>query len=84
MITSEYLTPRAIASGLNRGYLIIIDDVLEKKCCCCGEYWICTKEFFHTDRGKWKSKCKACWHETRHISQVPLTTIKGRPRLNNE
>ena len=78
MITSEYLTPRAVASGLKRGYLTIIDGCLEKKCCRCSEYWPCTKEFFDTDRGKWKSRCKCCWFETRHHSQEPKNqkTIK--------
>jgi len=76
MITSEYLTPRAIASGLKRGYLIIEDDELEKKCCLCREYFPVDKTFFHVDRKelkgkcKLKSKCKPCWHETRHHSQV--------------
>lgn len=70
MITSEYLTPRAIASGLKRGYLLIVDDYLEKKCCCCKDYYPCDKEFFHVDRGRLKSKCKPCWHDTRHHSQI--------------
>ncbi len=70
MVTSEYLTPRAIASGLNRGFLIIEDDCLEKKCSICKEFFPADKEFYHLDRGKLKSRCKPCWQDTKHHSQI--------------
>ena len=76
----QYLTDRAIASGIKRKSMQIIDDCLEVKCACCGEFWPHTLEFYHKDRSRLKSKCKACWEDTKHISQIPKTRIIGRPK----
>lgn len=80
MITNQFLTTWSISNGLKTGYLIIVDDFIEKKCSCCDGYFPCDKEFWHADRGRLKSRCKPCWHDTRHHSQIPPTTIQGRPR----
>ena len=76
----EYLSDWSISNGLTTGFLTIEDGELEKLCACCDDYWPATKEFWHLDRGRFKSRCKACWLETRHHSQIPPTNIKGRPR----
>lgn len=79
---SEFLTDLAIVNGLKRGYLKIIDDELNKKCSCCLDYFPCDLDFFHSDgkNGKLKSKCKPCWEETKHSSQIRGTRRIGRPR----
>jgi len=66
MITSEYLTDKAIASGLKRGSMQIVDDCVEVACATCGEFLPHDLEFYYKDRDRLKSRCKVCWHETRH------------------
>lgn len=80
VITSKFLSNSSIVNGLKTGHLIVEDGELEKLCACCNDYWPCTKEFWHLDRGRFKSRCKCCWHETRHIPKNQMSNIKGRPR----
>jgi len=82
-----YLTNNAIINGIKRGTMRIAYDCLEVKCSMCGELLPHTKEFFHANGKRnemeiLKTRCKACCFETRHISQIPKTTVIGRPKTN--
>ena len=80
-LNSNYLTGRAIISGLKRGDMQIIDECLEKQCPCCNEFSPYDLEFFHSNGkdGKLKSKCKACYEEERNPRKIFKPIIIGQP-----
>ena len=79
----EFLTDRAVSSGIKRGSIIINEGVLEVKCTMYGDFWPRTPEFFYRDskvNNTLKSRCIDCFTQTKHWSQIPKTNIIGRPR----
>lgn len=87
IVTSKYLSDNAIRAGLLRGKFQVIEECLESKCCVCGEFWPHTSEHYYREprRGVTvlKGRCKACFIENRHYSQIPKTTVIGRPKTIN-
>lgn len=80
VLTDAYLSDRAVNSGIKRGSMRISEGFLEIICPLCREFFPHTLEFFHKDgKGRLKTKCKPCCYEKRHHTQIPKTTLKGRP-----